>query len=120
MAPVDMTTAELYRACVGVLHPKVPATVHRPSPLARLCGLALLATLLFATVGAAAHRDHSPGSDATCVVHHWVHAAKSVVVSTTVTLTLSFSFSPHRLPPDPVVVAHRTPRAAPARAPPVA
>jgi hypothetical protein len=76
--------------------------------------------LLFATLGAAAHRDHGAGSDAACVVHHWAQAGKSAVVSPALAFSISFSFSHHTLSTEQIVVASRLLRATSARAPPVA
>jgi hypothetical protein len=85
----------------------------------RLCSLALLATVLFATAGGLVHRDHAASSDAACVVHVWSGAAKALDVPLPPSLSLSFQFSFQPLSQDTPAPAERFSRFAPARAPPI-
>lgn len=84
----------------------------------RLCGLALLATVLFATAGGLVHRDHSPTGDAACVVHAWTQVAKTADVAPVLALIISFQYFAVALPSRTPLVGERITRFALARAPP--
>jgi hypothetical protein len=91
---------------------------HRLHPVLRLCGLALLATVLFATAGGLVHRDHSHASDAACVVHAWTQVAKTADVPPAVGLRISFQYFSVALPSQTPLIGERITRFTFARAPP--
>jgi hypothetical protein len=93
--------------------------VRRPAhPVLRLCGLALLATVLFATAGGLVHRDHSHASDAACVVHVWTQIGKTADVPPVLGLRISFQYFTVTPPSPTSLIGERITRFALARAPP--
>jgi hypothetical protein len=93
--------------------------VRRPShPILRLCGLALLATVLFATAGGLVHRDHSHANDAACVVHAWTQVAKTADLAPPLDLRIAFHCVAVALPSETLPPAERITRFALARGPP--
>jgi hypothetical protein len=116
---IDRIHQAPYRVGVEDRPPVEVSVRRRPlHPALRLCGLALLATVLFATAGGLVHRDHSHAGDAACVVHAWTQVAKAADVAPVLGLRISFHYFTVALPSEAPLVGERITRFALARAPP--